>query len=85
VPVPPAELTAEFTIDPADRQAVGAGRRAAVESGLALDAGPDATALSGARREVLDTLRQVLDAAIDAGAATVEVRLQVPQDVREDG
>jgi uncharacterized protein YqgV (UPF0045/DUF77 family) len=84
VPVPPAELTAEFTIAPADRQVVGAGRQAAVESGLALDAGPDATALSGARREVLDALRRVLDAAIDAGASTVEVRLQVPN-VHQDG
>jgi hypothetical protein len=33
---------------------------------------------------VLDALRRVVDAAIDAGAATVEVRLQVPRDVRED-
>jgi hypothetical protein len=84
VPVPPAELTAEFTIDPADREAVRAGRQAAIESGLALDAGPDTTALSGARREVLDALHRVVDAAIDAGAATVEVRLQVPRDVRQD-
>jgi uncharacterized protein YqgV (UPF0045/DUF77 family) len=84
VPVPPAELTAEFTIDPADREAVRAGRQAAIESGLALDAGPDTTALSGARREVLDALHRVVDAAIDAGTATVEVRLQVPRDVRQD-
>jgi uncharacterized protein YqgV (UPF0045/DUF77 family) len=84
VPVPPAELTAEFTIDPADREAIRAGRQAAIESGLALDAGPDTTALSGARREVLDALRRVVDAAIDAGAATVQVRLKVPRDVRED-
>jgi len=84
VPVPPAELTAEFTIDPDDREAIRAGRQAAIESGLALDAGPDTTALSGARHEVLDALRRVVDAAIDAGAATVQVRLQVPRDVRED-
>jgi hypothetical protein len=80
VPVPPAELTAEFTIDAADRQAVRAGRQAAIESGLALDAGPATTALSGARREVLDALHRVLD----AGAAAVEVTLQVPRDARED-
>lgn len=84
MPVPPAELTAELTIDPADREAVKAGRQAAVESGLALDAGPDTTALSGARREVLDALHRVMDAALAAGAATVEVRLQVPRDVRRD-
>jgi len=84
VPVPPAELTAELTIDPADREAVRAGRQAAVESGLALDAGPDTTALSGAKREVLDALHRVMDAALAAGAATVEVRLQAPRDVHRD-
>ena len=84
MPVPPAELTAELTIDPADREAVKAGRQAAVESGLALDAGPEVTALSGAKPEVLETLHRVLDAALAAGAATIEVRLQVPRDVRRD-
>jgi hypothetical protein len=84
VPVPPAELTAELTIDPADHEAVKAGRQAAVESGLALDAGPDVTALSGAKPEVLESLHRVLDAALAAGAATIEVKLQVPRDVRRD-
>jgi hypothetical protein len=84
VPVPPAELTAELTIDPADHEAVRAGRQAAIESGLALDAGPDRTALSGARREVLEVLHRVLDAALTAGAITVDVSLQVPRDVHAD-
>jgi uncharacterized protein YqgV (UPF0045/DUF77 family) len=84
VPVPPAELTAEVTIDPADHEAVRAGRQAATESGLALDAGPHATALSGAKPEVLEALHRVLDAALTAGATTVEVKLQVPRDVRAD-
>jgi uncharacterized protein YqgV (UPF0045/DUF77 family) len=84
VPVPPAELTAELTIDPDGDQAVAAGREAAAETGLALDAGPSTTALSGAKREVLDALRRVLDAALDAGAATVQVKLEVPRDSRED-
>jgi hypothetical protein len=84
VPVPPAELTVELTIDPGDQAAVAAGRQAAAETGIAVDAGPDITALSGARREVLDALRLVLDAALSAGAATVEVRLEVPRDSRED-
>jgi uncharacterized protein YqgV (UPF0045/DUF77 family) len=84
VPVPPAELTAELTIDPAGDQAVAAGRQAASETGLALDAGPNTTALSGAKQEVLDALLRVLDAALSAGATTVEVKLEVPRDTRED-
>jgi hypothetical protein len=84
VPVPPAELTAELTIDPdGDQAAVAAGREAAAQTGLALDAGPDTTALSGAKQEVLDALRRVLDAALSAGAATVQVKLEVPRDTRE--
>jgi hypothetical protein len=83
VPVPPAELTAELTIAPEDDQAVRAGRQAAADTGLALDAGRTTTALSGARREVLDALSLVLDAALAAGATTVEVRLEVPRDTRE--
>jgi uncharacterized protein YqgV (UPF0045/DUF77 family) len=86
VPVPPAELTVELTIDPAaGEEAVAAGRQAATETGLALDAGPSTTALSGSRQEVLDALHRVLDAALSAGAATVEVKLEVPRDARGDG
>jgi len=84
VPVPPAELTAELTIAPDDDRAVSAGRQAAAETGLALDAGPTTTALSGTRQEVLDALRRVLDAALSAGASTVEVKLEVPRNARED-
>jgi hypothetical protein len=51
--------------------------------GLALDAGAAITALSGARGEVLDALRRVLDAALSAGAFTVQVKLEVPRDARE--
>ena len=83
MPVPPAELTAELTIAPQDDQAVRAGRQAAADTGLALDTGPTSTALSGARGEVLDALSRVLDAALGAGATTVEVRLEVPRHARE--
>jgi uncharacterized protein YqgV (UPF0045/DUF77 family) len=83
VPVPPAELTAELTIEPTGDQAVAAGRQAAAETGLALDAGPDTTALSGTKQEVLDALRRVLEAALAAGATIVQVKLAVPRDTRE--
>ena len=85
MPVPPAELTAELTIAPGDDRAVAAGREAAAQTGLALDTGPTTTALSGARREVLDALSRVLDAALSAGATTVEVKLEASADARDPG
>jgi uncharacterized protein YqgV (UPF0045/DUF77 family) len=80
VPVPPAEVT----IAPGEDRAVRAGRQAAAETGLALDAGPTTTALSGTRQEILDALRGALDAALCTGATTVEVKLEFPRDARED-
>jgi uncharacterized protein YqgV (UPF0045/DUF77 family) len=83
VPVPPAELTAELTIALGEDQALSAGREAAAATGLALDTGPTTTALSGSKGEVLDALSKVLDAALSAGATTVDVKLEVPHDTRE--
>ncbi len=82
MPVPPAELTAEVTVD---GPAAGAVAEAAANTGIALDTGPGSAALAGARAEVLDGLRPLVEAALDAGATTVTVRFEAPQDVRPGG
>jgi uncharacterized protein YqgV (UPF0045/DUF77 family) len=81
VPVPPAELTAEFSVEGPDA-AVAAARSAADPSGLARETGPGVTALTGSREAVLDVLREVVMAAIDAGAHRLEVRLEAPAESR---
>jgi hypothetical protein len=63
---------------------VQAGREAAADTGLALDAGPTTTALAGAGVEVLDTLHRDLDDGGAGGQDGVEVKLEVPRDARED-
>jgi hypothetical protein len=80
MPVPPAELTVELTIDGPDA-AREAARAAAAPSGLAREAGEE-TLLSGARKEVLATLGEVIRAALEAGAHTVDVRLEAPTEAR---
>ncbi len=81
MPVPPAELTAHYTLDGPD-EARDAARRAAEPSGLARETGPGETALTGGRDEVLAALGAVLAAALDAGARSLEVRLEAPTEAR---
>ena len=81
MPVPPAELTAEYSIE-GPQEALAAALDIAGPSGLAREAGPGVTALSGSRPEVLDALREVVSAALDAGAWRLHVRLEAPADVR---
>ncbi len=78
-----AELSAELRIVPssqgakAPREQVEAGMRAASDSGLpALESGPDSTALAGRRGEVLDAVRRVIEASLDAGAGEVHVKVE---------
>jgi uncharacterized protein YqgV (UPF0045/DUF77 family) len=52
------------------------------DSGLAIEVGPFGTGLAGPRREVLDALRRVVEAAIDAGAHNIRVKLEVPSEAR---
>ena len=81
MPVPPAELSVRLTID-GPQAAKEAGRAAAAPSGLAREAGPDETLLAGPRADVLAALGDALAAALDAGAHTVDVRLEAPTESR---
>jgi uncharacterized protein YqgV (UPF0045/DUF77 family) len=79
MPVPPAEVTAEVTIHDERSEndsAVRAGFEVAKASGLALEAGPDTTALSGGRAEVLEALRDVISAALDASAPRISITIE---------
>jgi uncharacterized protein YqgV (UPF0045/DUF77 family) len=78
-----AELSVEMKILPsnqgakAPREQIAAGTEAANASGLStLEAGPGTTALAGRRGEVLDAVRQVIDAALDAGAGEVQIKVE---------
>jgi hypothetical protein len=81
MPVPPAELSAHFTIA-GPGVAYDAARAAAAPSGLAREAGPGETMLAGGRAEVLDTLREVVVAALDRGARGIEIRMEAPTEAR---
>jgi uncharacterized protein YqgV (UPF0045/DUF77 family) len=52
-------------------------------SGLAQETGPEITALSGPRAEVLEALPKVIQASLDAGARAVHVRVEVTAEVRQ--
>jgi uncharacterized protein YqgV (UPF0045/DUF77 family) len=87
-----AELSAELKVVPpletekAPGEQVEAAKRAAGDSGLAREAGPETIVLAGGREEVLQALRRVIEAALDAGASTVEVRVEAEGDApRFDG
>jgi uncharacterized protein YqgV (UPF0045/DUF77 family) len=86
MPAPPAEVTAEFTIHPFTEgrmeRHVEAGVEAARASGLAVEVGPFGTGLSGPRSEVVTTLSAVMHAAIDAGARTIQIKIEVPSEAR---
>ena len=77
-----AELNAELKVVPAEeaeaspREQVEAAKRVAGESGLAREAGPETTMLTGGRGEVLEAAIKVVEASLDAGARAVEVRVE---------
>lgn len=86
-----AELTAELKVVPSSeaerlpREQVEAAKTAASASGLAREAGPEVTALAGRRREVLEASLRVVEAALDAGAHAVEVRVEAEGEAERFG
>ncbi len=86
-----AELTAQLKVIPSSgaenppREQVEAAMSAASDSGLAREAGPEITALAGGRREVLEASLRVLEAALDAGAHAVEVRVEAEGEAERFG
>ena len=81
MPVPPAELSAHYTIaGPAEAQ--DAARAVAGPSGIAHEGGPGETLLAGSREQVLETLRDVVLAAVEARAHRIDVRLEAPTESR---
>jgi len=81
MPVPPAELSAQYTIaGPAE--AADAAAAVAGPSGIAPEAGPGEMLLAGSRAQVLATLGDVVVAALDAHAHRIDVRLEAPTETR---
>jgi hypothetical protein len=75
-----AELSAELMVAPSTQELAESVRRAAGDTGLAREAGPETTVLSGGRREVLEAVVDVVNAALDAGARGVEVTIEAEGD-----
>lgn len=89
MPVPPAELIAQFTVETSPegekspQAQIEAGRAAAGASGFAQETGPESTSLSGPRSEVLKTLSSVIEASLDAGAKAVHLKVEVPTEIHQ--
>ena len=79
-----AEFTAELKVlsptDDASQGHVEAAKAAAGETGLAHEAGPETMVLAGGRREVLRAVTRVVEAALDAGAGGVELKMEAQGD-----
>jgi hypothetical protein len=81
MPVPPAELSAHFTIE-GPEAAPAAALRAVEPSGLAREGGPSELLLTGPRDEVLAALGDAIAAALEGGAHGLDVKLEAPTESR---
>ena len=79
-----AKLTAELKVlsptKDASQDHVEAAKTAAGDTGLAHEAGPETMVLAGGRREVLEAATRVVEAALDAGAGGVELKIEAQGD-----
>ena len=81
-----APVSAELTVVPSPegrespRAQMEAAQKAAGDSGLAHESGPGSTLLAGARAEVLDAARKIIEASLDAGAHIVHVKVEATED-----
>ena len=81
-----AQLSAELEVvtspeaGSSPREQVEAVKAEASESGLAHEAGPESTVLAGGREEVLEATMRVIEAALDAGAHAVNVKVEAEGD-----
>jgi uncharacterized protein YqgV (UPF0045/DUF77 family) len=81
-----APISAELKVVTSDRAKrppqgqIEAAKEAAGASGLAHEAGPETMILAGGRDEVLQEMTKVIDAALDAGAQAVEIKVDAEAD-----
>ncbi|MGH3088474.1 MAG: hypothetical protein ACRDSJ_14295 [Rubrobacteraceae bacterium] len=81
-----AELSAELKVvtssqaESSPREQARAAKEAAANTGLAHEAGPETIVLAGTRAEVLAAMTKVTEASLDAGAKTVEIRVEAEGD-----
>ncbi len=86
-----AEISAELTVvttteaERPPQEQVEAAMQAASDSGLAHEAGPETTVLAGGRSEVLEAMRKVIEASLDAGAKAVRVEVEAQGDAASFG
>lgn len=81
-----AELNAELTVvasttaEKPPQEQVEAAKAAASETNLARESGPETIVLAGGREEVLEGVRWIVEAALDAGARSVRVEVEAQGD-----
>ena len=86
-----APVSAELKVVTSDRaekppqKQIEAMKEAAGATGLAREAGPEAIVFAGGREKVLQETIKVIDAALDAGARAVEVKVEAEPDADRFG